>query len=203
MDWWDASPFTVAQLPFHGMSNIPIRPNEKFPDDRTRIRLSVELERPLRFRRSGALVSLQLSRRCPQLPPKTHPPDLSVRSRLSQRIHDRSRAARPAVRSLNCCRRQDLRSPNWPKRTSARSSASTRNPERASPISTQSVRPRASPHEWRHPRERGPLLRPPVTVKSSIATRGYQMRNRQPAQQGRRPARRRRRRRPHCAPRAR
>jgi hypothetical protein len=33
MDWWDASPFTVAQLPFHKMSAYPYPENEKFPDD--------------------------------------------------------------------------------------------------------------------------------------------------------------------------
>ena len=33
MDWWDASPFTVAQLPFHGMSAYPYPASEKFPDD--------------------------------------------------------------------------------------------------------------------------------------------------------------------------
>ena len=33
MDWWDASPFTVAQLPFHKMSAYPYPTNEKFPDD--------------------------------------------------------------------------------------------------------------------------------------------------------------------------
>jgi Tfp pilus assembly protein PilF len=33
MDWWDASPFTVAQLPFHAMSTYPYPANEKFPDD--------------------------------------------------------------------------------------------------------------------------------------------------------------------------
>ncbi|MFZ0744826.1 MAG: FG-GAP-like repeat-containing protein [Terracidiphilus sp.] len=33
MDWWDASPFTVAQLPFHKMSAYPYPPSEKFPDD--------------------------------------------------------------------------------------------------------------------------------------------------------------------------
>jgi hypothetical protein len=33
MDWWDASPFTVAQLPFHNMSAYPYPANEKFPDD--------------------------------------------------------------------------------------------------------------------------------------------------------------------------
>ncbi|HEV2484081.1 MAG TPA: FG-GAP-like repeat-containing protein [Terracidiphilus sp.] len=33
MDWWDASPFTVSQLPFHAMSKYPYPPDEKFPDD--------------------------------------------------------------------------------------------------------------------------------------------------------------------------
>jgi tetratricopeptide (TPR) repeat protein len=33
MDWWDASPFTVAQLPFHGMSAYPYPKEESYPDD--------------------------------------------------------------------------------------------------------------------------------------------------------------------------
>jgi hypothetical protein len=33
MDWWDASPFTVAQLPFHKMSAYPYPAGESFPDD--------------------------------------------------------------------------------------------------------------------------------------------------------------------------
>ncbi len=33
MDWWDASPFTVAQLPFHRMSAYPYPAGETFPDD--------------------------------------------------------------------------------------------------------------------------------------------------------------------------
>jgi len=33
MDWWDASPFTVSQLPFHGMSAYPYPDSEKTPDD--------------------------------------------------------------------------------------------------------------------------------------------------------------------------
>jgi hypothetical protein len=33
MDWWDASPFTVAQLPFHRMSAYPYPASEHFPDD--------------------------------------------------------------------------------------------------------------------------------------------------------------------------
>ncbi len=33
MDWWDASPFTVAQMPFHGMSRYPYPESEHYPDD--------------------------------------------------------------------------------------------------------------------------------------------------------------------------
>ncbi|HEU5350958.1 MAG TPA: FG-GAP-like repeat-containing protein [Terracidiphilus sp.] len=33
MDWWDASPFTVAQLPFHGMTAYPYPAGEAFPQD--------------------------------------------------------------------------------------------------------------------------------------------------------------------------
>jgi tetratricopeptide (TPR) repeat protein len=33
MDWWDASPFTVSQMPFHGMSAYPYPQSEKYPDD--------------------------------------------------------------------------------------------------------------------------------------------------------------------------
>ena len=33
MDWWDASPFTVAQLPFHGMTAYPYPDSEKYPSD--------------------------------------------------------------------------------------------------------------------------------------------------------------------------
>jgi hypothetical protein len=33
MDWWDASPFTVSQLPFHKMSKYPYPDSENFPDD--------------------------------------------------------------------------------------------------------------------------------------------------------------------------
>jgi len=33
MDWWDASPFTVAQLPFHKMSTYPYPDSEQFPPD--------------------------------------------------------------------------------------------------------------------------------------------------------------------------
>lgn len=33
MDWWDSTPFTVAQLPFHGMSRYPYPEGEGFPAD--------------------------------------------------------------------------------------------------------------------------------------------------------------------------
>ena len=33
MDWWDGSPFTVAQLPFHAMSTYPYPAGESYPDD--------------------------------------------------------------------------------------------------------------------------------------------------------------------------
>ncbi|MFZ0396377.1 MAG: FG-GAP-like repeat-containing protein [Terracidiphilus sp.] len=33
MDWWDASPFTVAPLPFHAMTSYPYPATERFPDD--------------------------------------------------------------------------------------------------------------------------------------------------------------------------
>jgi len=33
MDWWDASPFTVSQMPFHGMSSYPYPSSESHPVD--------------------------------------------------------------------------------------------------------------------------------------------------------------------------
>jgi Tfp pilus assembly protein PilF len=33
MDWWDGSPFTVSQLPFHGMSTYPYPASESYPND--------------------------------------------------------------------------------------------------------------------------------------------------------------------------
>jgi tetratricopeptide (TPR) repeat protein len=47
MDWWDASPFTVAQMPFHGMSKYPYPATEQFPDDNGA--LSYQLEWNYRF----------------------------------------------------------------------------------------------------------------------------------------------------------
>jgi hypothetical protein len=42
MDWWDALPFTVAQLPFHSMSTYPYPPSEKFPDDNVGLEYQLE-----------------------------------------------------------------------------------------------------------------------------------------------------------------
>ncbi len=42
MDWWDASPFTVAQLPFHSMSTYPYPPSESFPDDKAGLTYQLE-----------------------------------------------------------------------------------------------------------------------------------------------------------------
>jgi len=32
MDWWEASPFTVAQMPFHGMSRYPYPVSQHYPE---------------------------------------------------------------------------------------------------------------------------------------------------------------------------
>jgi len=47
MDWWDALPFTVAQVPFHSMSSYPYPLSESFPDDKAA--LSYQLEWNDRF----------------------------------------------------------------------------------------------------------------------------------------------------------
>ncbi len=35
MDWWEASPFTVAQMPFHGMTRYPYPAAEHYPETRS------------------------------------------------------------------------------------------------------------------------------------------------------------------------
>jgi hypothetical protein len=42
MDWWDALPFTVAQLPFHGMSEYPYPASEQFPDDASALKYQLD-----------------------------------------------------------------------------------------------------------------------------------------------------------------
>jgi Flp pilus assembly protein TadD len=42
MDFYDASPFTVSQLPFHGMSKYPYPANEAFPSDAKSVEYQLE-----------------------------------------------------------------------------------------------------------------------------------------------------------------
>jgi Tfp pilus assembly protein PilF len=42
MDFYDASPFTVSQLPFHGMSKYPYSSAETFPDDMRSVQYQLE-----------------------------------------------------------------------------------------------------------------------------------------------------------------
>ncbi len=73
MDWWDASPFTVAQLPFHSMSTYPYPPSESFPDDKAG--LSYQLQWNDRFDTGEPL---GLHRFDYQLLPTTPKDDLAV-----------------------------------------------------------------------------------------------------------------------------
>jgi hypothetical protein len=73
MDWWDASPFTVAQLPFHRMSAYPYPASEHFPDDADAIRLPAQPQRPLRFRRAECVRIASTISTCPRLRPTIDP----------------------------------------------------------------------------------------------------------------------------------
>jgi tetratricopeptide (TPR) repeat protein len=42
MDWWDGSPFTVAQLPFHAMSTYPYPRGESYLDDAGAVAYQIE-----------------------------------------------------------------------------------------------------------------------------------------------------------------
>jgi Flp pilus assembly protein TadD len=42
MDWWDAAPFTVAPLPFHGMNAYPYGEREQFPDDANALKYQLD-----------------------------------------------------------------------------------------------------------------------------------------------------------------
>ena len=81
MDWWDASPFTVAQMPFHGMSTYPYSASEKYPDDAASLdyRLNwndrFEAGEPVRSYRFNYQFSpsTPLEMGAPQSPPGTQP----------------------------------------------------------------------------------------------------------------------------------
>ncbi len=81
MDWWDVSPFTVAQMPFHGMNTYPYPVSEKYPDDAASLdyRLNwndrFDAGEPVRSYRFNyqLLPSAPEENRTPQLPPGTQP----------------------------------------------------------------------------------------------------------------------------------
>jgi len=74
MDWWDASPFTVTQLPFHGMSTYPYPATEHFPDDNDA--LSYELNWNTRFDSGNPVRSYRFNY---QLLPSTPNEDTSTK----------------------------------------------------------------------------------------------------------------------------
>jgi hypothetical protein len=61
MDWWDASPFTVAQLPFHGMSAYPYPDGEAYPSNASTLDYQLNWNDRFDSGRAGAVVSIQLS----------------------------------------------------------------------------------------------------------------------------------------------
>jgi tetratricopeptide (TPR) repeat protein len=81
MDWWDASPFTVAQMPFHGMSAYPNPASEKYPGDAAALEYQLnwndrfESGDPVRSYRFNyqPLPSAPPEIGAPQLPPGTQP----------------------------------------------------------------------------------------------------------------------------------
>jgi hypothetical protein len=42
MDFYEASPFTVADMPFHGMSTYPYPASEHYPEDDQRMQYELE-----------------------------------------------------------------------------------------------------------------------------------------------------------------
>ncbi len=81
MDWWDASPFTVAQMPFHGMSTYPYPASEKVPADADSLDYQLNWNDrfdsgdPVRSYRFNyqLLPSTPEEDRVPQAPPGTQP----------------------------------------------------------------------------------------------------------------------------------
>jgi hypothetical protein len=73
MDWWDASPFTVSQMPFHGMSAYPYSASEKYPDDAAS--LDYRLNWNDRFEAGAPVRSYRFSYRfLPSTPPEIGAP---------------------------------------------------------------------------------------------------------------------------------
>jgi tetratricopeptide (TPR) repeat protein len=79
MDWWDASPFTVTQLPFHGMSTYPYPATEQFPDDNDA--LSYQLNWNTRFDSGNPVRSYRFNY---QILPSTPNEDTSIKPGASK-----------------------------------------------------------------------------------------------------------------------
>lgn len=89
MDWWDASPFTVTQLPFHGMSTYPYPATEHFPNDSDA--LSYQLNWNTRFDSGEPVRSYRFNY---QLLPSTPSDDTSLRPEATNAAASQSGAAK-------------------------------------------------------------------------------------------------------------
>jgi len=80
MDWWDATPFTVAQMPFHRMSTYPYPNSDDYPDDA--VRLDYQLQWNDRFDSGNPVHSYRFDF---QLRPSTPKDDLPASLRPGSR----------------------------------------------------------------------------------------------------------------------
>ena len=115
MDWWDASPYTVAQMPFHEMSSYPYPASEKFPDDAS----------SLAYQLDGTIASIQ-AMLCTRIVSTSScgPPRRKTICRRCRRAHTMNEIVlRPAAEQLEFWQRPDFQWPNWPKLISANRAA--------------------------------------------------------------------------------
>ena len=126
MDWWDASPFTVAQLPFHGMSTYPYPASEKFPDDAGSLDYQLNWNDRWDSGDAGAVVPVRLPADAfdarEDLPPSERQRQLhrdvpDAMRRGLQSSHDR-RASAACYGNWSCCVPARSRWSSWLKRTS-------------------------------------------------------------------------------------
>ncbi len=111
MDFYEASPFTVADMPFHGMSTYPYPASEHYPQDEQRMQYRAGVERPLRLRPGRAAIRFSL-------------PAASDAAAGGQDRAVNGLTLLPAVELLSMLKRGQI-SPrrNWPRNTSGRSNA--------------------------------------------------------------------------------
>ena len=126
MDWWDALPFTVSQLPFHDMTQVSVSvDSEKFPDDATAI--DYQLNYNDRFDSGEPVRSYRFDYKLMPSTPADDtncgPASPACPSTSAQVRSMTDLVLQPAVASVaRCCGPARSPSPNSPKRTSARSS---------------------------------------------------------------------------------